>query len=105
MKPFNSARWIAHFLANRANRPEPQWDLPVRLQSHIVTRLLPSIQQFQLGDGGGPASLIARDAARYRDSSEETRTLVNLWFEEEREHSRLLGQAVRRLGGDSIQSH
>ena len=105
MKPFISSRWIAHFLANRANRLEPQWDLPVRSQPHIVTKLLPSIQQFQLGDGGGPASLIARDAARYRDSSEETRTLVDLWFKEEREHSRLLGEAVRRLGGDSIQSH
>jgi hypothetical protein len=105
MKPLNGAKWIRHFMANRENRPEPEWDLPIRLQPEIVKKLLPSIEQFQLGDGGGPASLIARDAARYRDSSKETRTLVDLWFEEEREHSRLLGEAVRRFGGTEIKSH
>jgi hypothetical protein len=105
MKPLDAPKWIRHFLANRSNRPEPQWHLPIRLQSQTVRKLLPSIQQFQLGDGGGPASLIARDAARYRDHSRETRTLVDLWFEEEREHSRLLGEAVRRFGGQSIKSH
>ena len=105
MKPLNAAKWYRHFLANRRNRPEPQWELPVRLRPEIVKKLLPSVQQFQLGDGGGPASLIAWDAAKHRDSSEETRILTKLWFEEEREHSRLLGQAVLRLGGKSIKSH
>src|SRR5438105_12088179 len=105
MKPLNAAKWYRHFLANRRNRPEPQWELPVRLRPEIVKKLLPSVQQFQLGDGGGPASLIAWDAAKHRDSSEETRILTKLWFEEEREHSRLLGQAVLRLGGNSIKSH
>ena len=105
MKPLNASKWIQHFIANRTNRPQPQWHLPVRWDPVFIRKLLPSIQQFQLGDGGGPASLIARDAARYRDSSEETRMLVDLWFEEEREHSRLLGQAVRRFGGESIEAH
>ena len=105
MKPLDAAKWVRHFLANRRNRPEPEWDLPIRLKPEVVKKLLPSIVQFQLGDGGGPASLIARDAARYRNSSEATRMLVDLWFEEEKEHSRLLGQAVRRLGGKQIQSH
>jgi hypothetical protein len=71
----------------------------------VVRKLLPSIEQFKLGDGGGPASLIARDAPNYRNSSEDTRMLVDLWFQEEREHSRLLGQAVRRFGGREIDSH
>jgi hypothetical protein len=105
MKAIDTSKWIRYFIANRADRREPPWNAPVHLPHHIVAKLLPSIQQFQLGDGGGPASLIARDAARYRDSSAETRTLVDLWFEEEREHSRLLGEAVRRFGGQSIQSH
>ena len=105
MKPLDAAKWIQHFQANRANRPEPEWDAPIRLQPGVVKKLLPSIEQFQLGDGGGPASLIARDAAKYRDSSKETRLLADLWFEEERRHSRLLGQAVRRFGGKEIKSH
>jgi hypothetical protein len=105
MKPLNAPKWIAHFLANRRNRPEPDWDSPITLSQPIVQKLLPSLEQFQLGDGGGPASLIARDASRYRDASEENRVLTKLWFEEEREHSRLLGQAVRRFGGRGIKSH
>src|SRR6478736_322141 len=105
MKPHTAAKWIQHFRANDSNRPEPQWDLPIHLEQAVVQKLLPSLVQFQLGDGGGPASLIARDANKYRDSSEDTRPLTDLWFTEEREHSRLLGQAVRRFGGKSIKSH
>jgi hypothetical protein len=105
MKVLDAAKWIHHFQTNRCNRPEPKWNSSVHLQPAVVQKLLPSIQQFQLGDGGGPASLIARDAAQYRASSEETRMLTDLWFQEEREHSRLLGEAVRRLGGQSIKSH
>ena len=33
------------------------------------------------------------------------RTLVDLWFAEEKEHSRLLSGAVRRFGGRLIKSH
>src|SRR5947207_4425767 len=105
MKRLDAAKWIRYFRANRQNRPEPEWDQPILLQRDIVQKLLPSLRQFQLGDGGGPASLIARDAAAYRDASEETRALIDLWFQEEREHSRLLGQAVRRSGGKPITSH
>jgi hypothetical protein len=105
MKTLDAAKWIRHFLANRRNRPEPEWDLPIRLGAELVRKLRPSIEQFQLGDGGGPASLIARDAEKYRNSSEEMRRIVDFWFEEEREHARLLAQAVRRVGGRRIESH
>src|SRR5205823_5296636 len=67
--------------------------------------VLRSLQQFQLGDGGGPASLIARDAERFRGSTPQMRALVDAWFTEEREHSRLLGCAVDRVGGKRINSH
>src|SRR6185503_6174421 len=105
MKPHTAAKWTQHFRANHANRPEPQWDLPIHFDQTVVRKLLPSLVQFQLGDGGGPPSLIARDAEKYRNSSEDTCLLTDLWFKEEREHSRLLGQAVQRFGGKSIKSH
>src|SRR5688572_2837870 len=105
MTSFDPLPWIRHFQQNQTNRHEPDWDAPLRLSRGVVEALLPSIQQFQLGDGGGPAALIAWNAARYRNSSEEIRLLIDLWFREEREHSRLLAQAVRRLGGRPIRSH
>jgi hypothetical protein len=99
------AKWIEHFRRNRLNRPEPEWDQPIVMSPAIQRKLIPSLEQFQLGDGGGPASLIARDAERFRGSSEEMRQLVDEWFREEREHSRLLGAAVQRFGGRRIDSH
>jgi hypothetical protein len=101
----NTLRWIQHFHENRRNRSEPEWQAPIQLGVHTIAQVLPSLEGFQLGDGGGPASLIAADAERFRSSSEDMRTLVDLWFAEEKEHSRLLSCAVRRFGGRLITSH
>jgi hypothetical protein len=102
---FDYERWIDHFLRNRENRIEPDWSMPIRILPHDMESVLKSLAQFQLGDGGGPASLIARDAERFRSSTPQMRRLVDLWFVEEREHSRLLGCAVDSLGGTRISSH
>ncbi len=101
----NTDRWIEHFRRNALNRPEPDWSAPVTVSPEVLRPLLRSIEQFQLGDGGGPACLIAHDAERVRGSSAAMRTLVDLWFAEEREHSRLLGGLVDRFGGTRITGH
>lgn len=101
----NTTKWIRHFWHNRLNRPEPDWQAPITLTLDQIARVLPSLQQFQLGDGGGPACLIAGDAEQFRGSTEEMRQLVDLWFTEEREHSRLLGGLLERFGAASIRSH
>jgi hypothetical protein len=101
----NCEKWIHHFRCNRQNRPEPDWKAPIELCPRVIPRLARSLEQFQLGDGGGPASLIAHDAESFRGSTHEIRTLVDFWFAEEREHSRLLGCAVERFGGRRIRSH
>jgi len=98
-------RWLAHFQRNRENRPEPRWDAPVTLSPHIIRPLLRSLEQFELGDGGGPDQLIALNAANFHSVTEARKELVDLWFVEEKEHSRLLGDAVRRFGGKSIKGH
>jgi hypothetical protein len=101
----NYGKWIAHFERNRANRREPDWSGPITVQPRVLAPLLKSIEQFRLGDGGGPASLIAHDAERFRGSTNEMRAIVDLWFAEEAEHARLLGCAVNRFGGRFITSH
>ena len=105
LEPMNFAKWISHFEHNRRNRPEPNWSAPVTVSPKVLAALLPSLEQFQLGDGGGPACLIAFNSERFRGSTSEMRILVDLWFAEEREHARLLGCAVDRLGGRRIDSH
>lgn len=99
------AKWIAHFTQNREQRAEPDWTVPVKIRSEALAPLVRSLEQFQLGDGGGPASLIARDAERFRSQTTQMRTIVDFWFAEEREHARFLGCAVDRFGGKRIPSH
>ncbi len=101
----NHIKWIEYFKRNRLDRPEPGWNAPVNIAPAVLRPLRRSIEQFRLGDGGGPASLIAYDAEGFRSRTTEMRTIVDLWFAEEAEHARLLGDAVQRLGGRIITSH
>jgi hypothetical protein len=103
--PLNVHRWIQHFRRNKLNRVEPAWTAPITLAPDIVRPLVRSLEQFQLGDGGGPAYLIARNRERFLAQCPGARTLVDLWFAEEREHSRLLSRAVARFGGRCIEGH
>src|SRR3954467_10367103 len=98
----NANRWLAHFRRNRLDRPEPEWAAPIKLSSAVIAPLVRSLEQFHLGDGGGPASLIAFDAESFRGQSDDSRRLVDIWFAEEKEHSRLLLGAVARFGGTPI---
>lgn len=104
-REMDADRWLAHFRANRQSRPEPDWAAPITLAPAVVARLVRSLEQFHLGDGGGPASLIAWNAESFRSSSDAARQLVDLWFNEEKEHSRLLCGAVARFGGRPIAGH
>ena len=101
----NYAKWINHFTHHRQNRPEPDWTAPVNVPPGVLAPMLRSVEQFRLGDGGGPASLIAFNAESFRSSTGEMRKIVDLWFAEEAEHARLLGCAVKRFGGRFIYSH
>ncbi len=101
----NHAKWIAHFDQNRCNRPEPEWLLPISIPPRMRKPFVRSLEQFRLGDGGGPASLIAWDANRFQNRTESMRTIVDMWFAEEAGHARLLGCAVKRFSGRHITSH
>lgn len=101
----DAERWLAHFRANKEGRAEPDWNAPITLPADVVARLVRSLEQFHLGDGGGPASLIAWNAESFRSETEASRRLVDLWFAEEKEHSRLLCGAVARFGGHPIDGH
>jgi hypothetical protein len=100
----NIQRWVNHFEMNGSNRREPDWDAPLELNGSVLEKLRKSIQQFQLGDGGGPAYLIAWNRGTVL-ADPNMKRLVDLWFKEEREHSRLLGEMPKRLGGKPTQSH
>lgn len=101
----NSDYWTEHFRRNALDRPEPDWNAPITLRGQALGKLVRSLQQFQLGDGGGPAYLIAWNHKHLLASDENFRALVDLWFAEEREHSRLLGGALKRFHAPEIRDH
>lgn len=98
----NYSSWIAHFEANRLDRPEPDWNAPFAMPEARRRLLAKSLSEYQLGDGGGECRLVAADAETFRATADEVRQIVDLWFAEEREHSRLLAGAVRRVGGEFV---
>ena len=100
----NHTRWIKHFEGNRLDRPEPAWDSLLAVPEGKRAALARSLAEYQLGDGGGHCRLIAIDAESVRGASAEMRLLIDLWFAEEREHSRLLKCAVDRLRGTLVRS-
>jgi len=104
-KRIKSKDWLKHFQGNRQFRKEPEWTAPIGILPSAIPALVRSLEQFQLGDGGGPASLIAWNSESFRSSTKQCRELVDLWFAEEKEHSRLLGKAVARFGGRPIKGH
>lgn len=105
MRPNRDAhqeKWIRHFENNRLHRKEPDWDMPLAIGEKERRALAWSLAEYQLGDGGGPCKLIARDADDYRAISTNTQQVTDMWFREEAEHSRLLENAVRRLRGELV---
>ncbi len=101
----NTSKWIAFFRHNRLNRPEPRWNAPINIKLEARALLEQSLREFQLGDGGGPASLIAWNVMKYRKSQPGLGEVIDLWFEEEKEHSRLLGGLLQRYGVEPIAQH
>lgn len=101
-RDLHQEKWIRHFEKNRLNRKEPEWDMPFAMEEKKRRALAWSLAEYQLGDGGGPCCLIARDADDYRASSSNTQRVTDMWFREEAEHSRLLSGAVKRLNGTFV---
>lgn len=97
--------WLEYFQQNSCNRPTPDWNAPIKIDASKLPKLRKSLQQFQLGDGGGPAYLIAWNYQSLFDKSPKIKNLVDLWFKEEKEHSRLLGEALKRFDGEEITTH
>jgi len=103
--PLNTDKWIAFFQHNQINRPVPRWEAPLQVSPEVRPWLEQSLREFQLGDGGGPAALIAWNVESYRQSQPGLGEVIDLWFAEEKEHSRLLGGLLKRFLVEPIPGH
>lgn len=98
----NYSRWIRHFEVNRGHRPEPDWSAPFVMEERKRAALARTLAEYQLGDGGGECRLIGFDAESARAVHPDASKVIDLWFREEAEHSRLLGHGLRRVKGEFL---
>jgi hypothetical protein len=93
--------WLRHFEAEairRADRGDPDWTVPARLDPAVVR----SLQRFQVGEGSDGAILIAKaDDAGDADYA----AAVRLFVAEEQNHARLLERLLAAAGESTIPGH
>ncbi len=101
--PFDARAWLVFFAANAAaQRPPLRWDAPLTLDAHLRGPLARSLQRFQVGEQGDGLHLRAA-AARTHDVAYAQ--AIGLFVREEQGHSRLLAQALARLGAPLLPHH
>jgi rubrerythrin len=94
MKP----SWLDYFRSNQADPDEIPWELVTNLPAHLAF-LIPSLQQFQLGEGSSGLTFLelGRSHARATGDLDLVETLA-LFIAEEQRHSAMLARYLRAIG-------
>lgn len=94
--------WLNYFEHNRVNRPTIPWEKGITVEPHLRAPLVQSLRKFQLGESGEGRNL-KRHA---RETGDVTyAAAIDLFIQEEQEHSRLMGLILRRLDVPLLKSH
>jgi hypothetical protein len=99
-------RWLEYFRANQGEPEEIPWDQLQELGPPLRTALVPSLQQFQLGENAAGVHFLelARSHARVANDPDFPEAIA-LFIAEEQRHSRMLGDYLRRTGAPLLQRH
>jgi hypothetical protein len=93
--------WLNYFESNRKNRPPVPWGNGVHVEPHLRAPLIHSLQKFQLGESGEGRNL-KRHAKETGDATYAE--AIDLFIEEEQEHSRLMGKILNDLNAPLLKS-
>lgn len=96
------ADWLAYFEQNRLCRQPVIWEFDIRIEERLREPLIRSLQRFQVGEQGDGQHL--RAAAGAIDDPQYSAT-INLFVQEEQEHSRMLAAMIRALDGTLLDAH
>ena len=102
----DSRRWLSYF---RSNQPEPDeipWDRAASLPPSLRDILIPSLQQFQLGENASGLHFLALARAHGRATGDpDFPEAIALFIAEEQRHSALLGRYLRLVGAPLLREH
>jgi hypothetical protein len=94
--------WLRHFQKNRMQRLAIPWDRGIAAEPQVCRPLIRSLQRFQVGEQGDGFHL-RKSAARTFDP--DYSRAIELFVQEEQEHSQLLARAIEGMGGSLLKYH
>jgi hypothetical protein len=94
--------WLNYFQQNRINRPPVPWEQGIKIEPRLREPLICSLKKFQLGESGDGFHLRQHVAVK---GDPIYSTAIDLFIKEEQEHSRLMGEILKRLEVPLLKSH
>jgi hypothetical protein len=99
------AYWLDYFAGNQGE-PALPWRDPYRLSRAERAAVIPSIQQFQLGENASGRRLLRSAEARADESGDsDYRPLLRLFIGEEQRHSQLLARFLASQQAPCLRRH
>jgi hypothetical protein len=102
----DSRRWLDYFRSNQSEPDEIPWALATPPTAPLRDILIPSLQQFQLGENASGLHFLelAREHGRATKDPDFPEAIA-LFIAEEQRHSSLLARYLRRLGAPLMRRH
>src|SRR5262249_28644005 len=98
--------WLSYFRSNQAEPLEIPWNKVIAPPPELARFLIPSLQQFQLGEGARGVTFLTlgRRDAEQRVDLDFVETLA-LFIAEEQRHSAMLARYLRSIGAPILERH
>ncbi len=94
--------WLNYFERNAARRKPIPWHLEFAVEPHLRDPLIHTLQRFQIGESG-EGKFLKKWAAQSGDA--DFVATIDLFVQEEQEHSRIMACLLERLDAPLLQSH
>jgi len=96
------AEWVAYFERNHSDRLPIPWGRGIAVEPRLRAPLIRSLQRFQVGERGDGVHLRAGALATGDPLYGQA---IDLFVQEEQEHSRLLAALLQGMGAPLLKSH
>lgn len=102
----DSRNWLAYFRSNQGEPEEIPWDAVRPPARRIARYLVPSLQQFHLGENAGGLHFLTLARRHARDTGDaDFPEAIALFIAEEQRHSAMLGRYLRAIGAPVLREH
>lgn len=102
----DTRRWLEYFRANQGEPDEIPWEAAIRPSARVARYLIPSLQQFQLGENAEGVHFLALARRHARQTNDpDFPEAIALFIAEEQRHSGMLARYLRTIGAPLASEH